>query len=107
MACAEGGVEIEEVAKRSPEKILKESLDPVVGLSPYQARKLCFGLGLSGGALKSAVKFLTALAEAFDREDCSLAEINPLVITKSGDVIALDAKITLDDNAAGRHSQVG
>jgi len=103
MACAEGGVEIEEVAARTPEKILKEWVDPVVGLAGYQARKLAIGLGLSGPALKNAVKVLIGLATAFDKEDCSLAEINPLVVTKTGAVLALDAKITLDDNALYRH----
>jgi succinyl-CoA synthetase beta subunit len=104
MACEEGGVEIEEVAARTPEKILKEWVDPVNGLSAYQARRLAFGLGLSGKAVGSAVKFLKALAAAFDAEDATLAEINPLVVTKQGDVLALDAKITLDDNASHRHA---
>jgi succinyl-CoA synthetase beta subunit len=103
MACAEGGVEIEEVAARSPEKILKRWVDPVVGLADYQARELAFGLGLTGQANRAAVSLLTGLARAFDREDCSLAEINPLVVTRQGDVLALDAKITLDENASYRH----
>ncbi len=103
MACAEGGVEIEEVAARSPEKILKESVDPVIGLGAFQGRKLAYALGLSGEANKNAVKFLQALARAFDAEDASLAEINPLVITKTGQVMALDAKIGLDDAAGHRH----
>lgn len=103
MACGEGGVEIEEVAARSPEKILKEWVDPVIGLGAYQARKLAFGLGLTGNAMRSAVGLLTGLARAFDAEDCTLAEINPLVVTRAGEVMALDAKITLDDNAAFRH----
>jgi succinyl-CoA synthetase beta subunit len=105
MACAEGGVEIETVAARSPEKILKESIDPALGLAAYQGRKLAFGLGLQGAANANAVKFLQGLARAFDCEDASLAEINPLVITKSGEVLALDAKINLDDNAEHRHPE--
>lgn len=105
MACAEGGVEIETVAARTPEKILKETIDPALGngLAPYQARKLAFGLGLSGERHAAAVKFLLGLSRAFIEEDCSLAEINPLVITKQGAVVALDAKINLDDNAEDRH----
>lgn len=105
MACEEGGVEIEEVAARSPEKILKEWVDPAVGLSDYQGRKLAFGLGLSGKSVNSAVRLFKALATALDKEDCSLAEINPLILTKSGDVMALDAKMNLDDNASFRHPQ--
>ncbi len=103
MACAEGGVEIETIAAHSPEKILKESMDPAVGLALYQARKLAFGLKLRDPAHSHAVQFLLNLARAFEEEDASLAEINPLVITKSGEVLALDAKINLDDNAAFRH----
>ena len=103
MACEEGGVEIETVAAKTPEKILKESIDPITGLGAFQGRKLAFKLGLTGAANANAVKFLQCLAKAFDEEDASLAEINPLVITKSGDVMALDAKINLDDNAEHRH----
>ena len=103
MACTEGGVEIEAVAARTPEKILKESVDPTIGLGAFQARKLAYGLGLTGDANKNAVKFLMALAKAFVAEDASLFEINPLVITKAGDVMALDAKIGLDDHAVHRH----
>ncbi|MFH1130683.1 MAG: ADP-forming succinate--CoA ligase subunit beta [Pseudomonadota bacterium] len=103
MACAEGGVEIETVAARSPEKILKEWIDPVVGLAGYQARKLAFGLGLSGVAHTKATQFMIALAKAFDQEDASLAEINPLVVTKDGEVMALDAKLNLDETAEFRH----
>jgi succinyl-CoA synthetase beta subunit len=105
MACAEGGVEIETVAARSPEKILRESIDPTIGLGAFQARNLAFGLGLTGRAHANAVELLMALACAFDAEDASLAEINPLVITKGGDVLALDAKINLDDNAEHRHHE--
>jgi succinyl-CoA synthetase beta subunit len=105
MACAEGGVEIETVAARTPEKILKESIDPAIGLGAFQARKLAFGIGLKGEAHKNAVAFLQCLARAFDSEDASLAEINPLVITKTGEVLALDAKMNLDDNAEARHAE--
>jgi succinyl-CoA synthetase beta subunit len=105
MACAEGGVEIETVAARSPEKILKQTVDPVIGMGAFQARQLAYGLGLRGPANTHAVEFLMALACAFDSEDASLAEINPLVITKGGYVLALDAKINLDDNAEHRHHE--
>ncbi len=103
MACEEGGVEIETVASKTPEKILKETIDPITGLGAFQGRKLAFKLGLTGSANTNTVKFLQSLAEAFDKEDASIAEINPLVITKSGEVMALDAKINLDDNAEHRH----
>ncbi len=103
MASTEGGVEIETVAEKSPEKILKVWVDPAVGLRGYQARLLAFGLGFTGQALKSATKFIVALYRAFSESDCSLAEINPLVLTKKGDVLAIDAKINLDDNALFRH----
>ena len=110
MASSEGGVEVEEVAARSPEKILKVYVDPVVGLMPYQGRDLAFGLGLDKGngkkAVGSAVKFITALYNAFVALDCSMAEINPLVVTKGGDVIALDAKMSFDDNALFRHKDI-
>ena len=106
MACAEGGTEIEEVAANTPDAIMKEAVDPAIGLGAFQARKLAYGLGLEGAANKNAVKFLMALAEAFDKEDASLFEINPLVITKSGEVMALDAKINLDDNASHRHPEM-
>ncbi|MEK6607193.1 MAG: ADP-forming succinate--CoA ligase subunit beta [Myxococcota bacterium] len=103
MACAEGGVEIEEIAARSPEKIMREHLEPGLGLQPFQARKLAYGLGLRGEAAKNAASLLGKLARAFEELDCSLAEINPLIVTKDGKVLALDAKINLDDNAAFRH----
>ena len=106
MVSTEGGVEIETVAEETPEKIQKEWIDPSVGLQPYQARTLAFGLGFEGKALKQAVKFITALYNAYDGIDASLAEINPLVLTKSGDVAAIDAKITLDDNALFRHKDI-
>jgi succinyl-CoA synthetase beta subunit len=106
MASTEGGVEIEEVAARTPEKILKETLDPAVGLAGYQARRLAFGLGIPKDQLGKAVAFFTALSRAFVELDCSLAEINPLVVTKAGDLIALDAKIGFDDNALFRHADL-
>lgn len=107
MACAEGGVEIEEIAAATPERILKESADPVTGLSAFQARRLAYGLGLEGEAHKKGTAFLLSLYRAFAAEDASLAEINPLVITKGGDVMALDAKLNFDDNAEFRHHQWG
>jgi succinyl-CoA synthetase beta subunit len=103
MASTEGGVEIEEVAARTPEKILRETLDPVVGLAGFQARRIAFGLGLTKEQVGKAVPFFQALARAFVECDCSLAEINPLVVTASGDLLALDAKIGFDDNALFRH----
>jgi len=103
MACAEGGMEIEEVAARSPEKILKEYISPGFGLQPFQARRLAFGLGLKGDAMKNTASLAMALARAFMELDCSLCEINPLVVTKDGKVLALDAKLNLDDNADFRH----
>jgi succinyl-CoA synthetase beta subunit len=105
MASTEGGVEIEKVAAETPEKILKEYIDPLSGLRPAQARKLAFGLGLEGDAFKNAVKFFHALYKAFVESDCSLAEINPLVVTTDGQVLALDAKINFDDNALYRHPE--
>ena len=106
MASREGGVEIEEVAARSPEKILKETVDPAVGLRPFQATRLAFGLGFAGKAVRQASSFIVALHKAFEGADCSLAEINPLVLTADGEVLALDAKINFDDNALFRHSDL-
>jgi len=103
MASAEGGVEIEEVAHRSPEKIFKTTIDPVIGVSSYQGRKLGYALGLPKEVMGKFVDFARSLAVAYDRSDASLFEINPLVITAEGDVIALDAKVTFDDNALFRH----
>ena len=106
MACAEGGVEIEEVAAQSPEKIIIEPVDPRYGLQPFQARKLAFALALGDGSLlKQAVDIFTKLARVFDRQDCSLAEINPLVVTPDNQVLAIDAKINFDDNAEFRHPE--
>ena len=106
MVSTEGGVEIEKVAAETPELILKETIDPALGMQPYQARKLAFGLGLSGVQFKNAVKFLMALYNAYESTDASIAEINPLVVTKEGDVIALDAKMNFDDNALYRHPEI-
>ena len=103
MASTEGGVEIEKVAAETPEKIIKEWIDPLTGLRPAQARKIAFALGLKGDAFKNAVKFLHALYEAYVQTDASLAEINPLVETRDGRVLALDAKMNFDDNALFRH----
>jgi succinyl-CoA synthetase beta subunit len=106
MASAAGGVEIEEVAHKTPEAILRETVTPAAGLQPYQARKLAFGLGLSGDAANAAAPFLQALYRAFLETDASLAEINPLVVTGEGKLIALDAKMTFDDNALYRHKEI-
>jgi len=106
MACAEGGVEIEEVAARSPEKILKVPVSPETGLHDFQARKLAFELGFTGDQIEKTMKILQALSKVFLEKDCSLAEINPLVVTPTGDVIALDAKINFDDNGLFRHQEL-
>ena len=106
MVSTEGGVEIEKVAAETPEKIIKEAIDPAVGMQGYQARKLAFGLGLEGVQFKNAVKFLMALYKTYDATDASIVEINPLVVTKEGDVIALDAKMNFDDNALYRHKDI-
>jgi succinyl-CoA synthetase beta subunit len=106
MASTEGGVEIETVAEETPERILKEWINPVTGLMPYQARNLAFGLGLEGKQISSATKFFLALCRAYDETDASLAEINPLVVTKGGEVLALDAKFTFDDNALYRQPSI-
>jgi succinyl-CoA synthetase beta subunit len=105
MASTEGGVEIEEVAAKSPEKILKVWIDPTVGLQPFQARQIGFGLGLSGDALKDLGKLLPAMERVFMKEDCSQVEINPLIVTKDNHIMALDAKINFDDNAEFRHKE--
>ena len=103
MASTEGGVEIEKVAEETPEKIIKVWIDPSVGLLSYQARELAFGLGLEGNVNKNFIKFITNLYRAYEGLDASLLEINPMVITEDDNVIALDAKVTLDDNAFYRH----
>lgn len=106
MACAEGGVDIEEVAAKTPEKILKEPVSPEVGLLPHQARKLAFSLGFAGDQVGAAEKVMHALSRVFLEKDASLAEVNPLVVTPTGEVLALDAKIVFDDNALFRHPEI-
>jgi len=106
MASAAGGMEIEEVAKERPEAILREQIHPVVGMQPYQARKLAFGLGLAPEVVSAAVPFMQALYRAFVETDASLVEINPCVVTGDGRVVALDAKMTFDDNALYRHKDI-
>lgn len=106
MLSTEGGVEIEKVAEETPELILKEHFDPAVGLESYQVRKLCKKLGIEGSAARAAERFMKAMCRFYVDYDCSLAEINPLVITQEGEMIALDAKITFDDNALFRHPQL-
>ncbi|MBM3993532.1 MAG: ADP-forming succinate--CoA ligase subunit beta [Planctomycetes bacterium] len=106
MACAEGGVEIEEVAARSPEKILKVAISPEHGMQPFQARRLAYDLEFTGEQVAQAEKIMLALAKVFLDKDCTLAEINPLVVSPKGEVIVLDAKITFDDNALFRHPDI-
>jgi len=106
MVSTEGGVEIEKVAAETPEKILKEYIDPAVGMQAFQARKIAFALGLKGALLRPAVKTFMALYDAFIANDCSLAEINPLVVTKDNQILALDVKINIDDNALYRHPEI-
>jgi succinyl-CoA synthetase beta subunit len=106
MASAAGGMEIEEVAAKSPELILKETLQPGWGLAPYQARKLAFGIGIPAASANAAAAAMVALAKAYLAMDASLAEINPFILTKDGKVYALDAKITFDDNAIYRHKEL-
>jgi succinyl-CoA synthetase beta subunit len=106
MASKFGGMEIEEVAAKDASAIVREMLDPSLGMFPFQARKLAFSLGLSGESFKKGIAFMPALFRAYVETDASLAEINPLLVTKSGDVLALDAKMTFDDNALFRHPDV-
>jgi len=106
MASTEGGMEIEEVAEKTPEKILKEVVDPAVGFQAYQARNLAFGLGLDKAQVGKTVKLMMGLYQAFVDSDCSLAEINPLVVTGSGDVMALDAKMNFDSNSLYRQKDI-
>jgi succinyl-CoA synthetase beta subunit len=106
MASTEGGMEIEEVAAKSPEKIIKVSIDPVAGLQPYHARKIAFSLGLKDKQVGKCVAFLQAMYNAFTDLDCAIVEINPLVVTGADDIIALDAKVSFDDNALFRHKDV-
>ena len=106
MASTEGGMDIEEVAEKTPEKIIKVAIDPVFGLAGFYARQIAFGLGLEGKQVSSAVKLLKAMYKAFTELDASLVEVNPLVVTGSGDVIALDAKMNFDDNALYRQPEI-
>jgi succinyl-CoA synthetase beta subunit len=106
VASTEGGVEIESVAAKSPEKIIREPIDPLAGLQPYQARKLASQLGLESSQLKNASKLFDGLYRTFIAFDCSMVEVNPLVVTTKGEVLALDAKFNFDDNALYRHPEV-
>jgi succinyl-CoA synthetase beta subunit len=106
MASTEGGMEIEEVAAKTPEKIIKVAIDPASGIMPYHTRRICYGLGLEGKQVQSGAKFLTGMYQAFNTFDASIVEINPLVVTGAGDVIALDAKMNFDDNALYRQKSV-
>ncbi|HQT67771.1 MAG: succinate--CoA ligase subunit beta [Rhodospirillales bacterium 20-60-12] len=103
MASTEGGMEIEEVAEHHPEKILHVDVDPASGISGFHARKLAYGLGLEGKQIGAFSKFVAAMYEAFIKLDCAIVEINPLVVTGAGDIVALDAKVSFDDNALYRH----
>jgi succinyl-CoA synthetase beta subunit len=106
MASPDGGVEIEKVAEETPDRIFKEYIHPGAGLVPYQTRKLAFSLGLSGGQVAQAGKLMTAVYEAFKATDASLIEINPLIVTEDGNLLALDAKMSFDDNALYRHPDI-
>ncbi len=106
MASAEGGIEIEEVAARAPEKIMRVAVDPAAGFFPFQARRLGFGLGLTAAQVGSFTRFVSAMYAAFTALDCAIVEINPLVVTGAGDVVALDAKISFDDSALFRHPDI-
>ncbi len=106
MASAAGGMEIEEVAAKNPEAILKETIEPGFGLAPYQARNLAFGIGIPAGSVNAAAAAMMALAKAYVAMDMSLAEINPFILTRDGKVYALDAKINFDDNALYRHKEL-
>jgi succinyl-CoA synthetase beta subunit len=105
MASAAGGMDIEEVAAKSPERILKETINPAVGFQPFQARKLAFGLGIPAPLIGQAVKFMQSLFAAYEQMDASLLEINPFLLTKDSRLIALDAKVNFDDNALFRHKE--
>ncbi len=106
MASTEGGMDIEEVAAKHPEKIQKFSIDPATGMQAFHARKVAFGLGLEGAQVNNCVKFLLGMWKAFNELDCAIVEINPLVVTGAGDVIALDAKVNFDDNSLFRQKEV-
>ena len=106
MAATEGGVEIEKVAVKTPERILRSTLDPLAGLQPYQCRQLAFGLKLEGDQIRQFTSLLMGLTRLFIEKDLSLLEINPLVVTKGGDLLCVDAKINIDDNALYRHPEI-
>ncbi|MEO3945118.1 ADP-forming succinate--CoA ligase subunit beta [Gorillibacterium sp. CAU 1737] len=106
MGSEEGGTEIEEVAKRTPEKVVKETVDPAAGLAPFQARRLALAIGIPAALTGKAVRLLQSLYSAFTDLDCSIAEINPLVLTGDGELLALDAKLNFDDNALFRHPEL-
>jgi succinyl-CoA synthetase beta subunit len=106
MASSEGGMDIEEVAEHSPEKIHRVVIDPAVGLQPFQARQLAFAIGMDGAVANKAVGFFMGLYKSFEDTDCSIAEINPLVVTAQGDVLALDGKMNFDSNALYRHKDI-
>lgn len=106
MASEEGGTEIEEVAAHSPEKIIKEVVDPAIGLQTFQARRIAYAINIPNELVNKAAKFMLSLYQAFVDKDCSIAEINPLVVTGSGDVMALDAKLNFDSNALFRHKDI-
>ncbi|MFC5309718.1 ADP-forming succinate--CoA ligase subunit beta, partial [Azospirillum picis] len=106
IASTEGGMEIEEVAHNTPERIVKVAVDPVTGIQGYHTRKVAFALGLEGKQVSAAAKFITAAYKAFVELDCQIVEINPLIVTGSGDILALDAKMSFDDNALFRHKDV-
>jgi succinyl-CoA synthetase beta subunit len=106
MASSEGGMDIEEVAEHNPQAIKKIDIDPVTGLGAWQARELAFGIGMQAEIVNKATKFFMGLYEAFVKCDCSIAEINPLVVTKDGDVLCLDAKMNFDSNALFRHPEI-
>lgn len=106
MASSEGGMDIEEVAEKHPDAIKKVDIDPTIGLAAFQARELAFGIGMSAEVVNKATKFFMGLYNAFVTCDCSIAEINPLVVTKEGDVVALDAKMNFDSNALYRHPEI-
>jgi len=106
MACAEGGMEIEEVARSKPDAIRIEAIDPLTGFRPFQARRLAFALGMQDDGVRQATRLMQALAKLYEESDASLAEINPLIVTDRGGLVALDAKMTFDDNALFRHPEI-
>ena len=106
MASSAGGMDIEEVAEKTPHLLLKETIEPGIGLTGFQARKMAFGMGVPTAQVNAAVSVMLALAKAYDEFDCSLAEVNPLVLTTDGRVVALDCKMSIDDNAMFRHKDL-